>query len=327
MPKFSQYAGILGASWPDIEKHVTVDTANLNMFTFFNSPDIAGTYVLVVDSGKYVYATATGTAGLVIGAFPAGSLLIIKNLGKIIGHGGNGANGAAGPNVDGVAGAVGGPAISTTLNIEVESDTGHIGGGGGGGGSGGIANITTASPGGGGGAGGGTGGTIGLVGSTAVGVNCSRSSGGGMVIPASNSLSFFVDEEKVQGVPNVTASIGGVAAATVGGNQGNRIQNSGTTGSLLNDVDGGAPGAGFTTNAGVNGAGNGFGGRGVLLALSGAGTGGGGGGWGGAGGAGGTQGSNAGGAGGAAGKAVDLGGASITWIGGFPTGQVFGVVS
>jgi hypothetical protein len=94
---------------------------------------------VTINSGVYVYSTSTGAYAFQTGVtFPAGSVLRLINNGIILGMGGSGGGGGnPSVNVNGVAGAVGGPAMLIQHAIQI-TNNGSIAGGGGGGGGGGA---------------------------------------------------------------------------------------------------------------------------------------------------------------------------------------------
>lgn len=162
---------------------ITSSVSDLNLRTWATGAGWNGTSkaTITVNSGVYIWATSTGTAGMTInGSWPGGCFLV--NNGYIMGKGGNAVSCAAG--------ATGGPAISLGVSCTITNNS-YIAGGGGGGGSG--------TGGGGGGAGGGngtrwphgpcygmpgsagTGGTIGSAGSGGSGYT--SGGGGGRILP------------------------------------------------------------------------------------------------------------------------------------------------
>ena len=102
---------------------------------------------LTINSGIYVYSTATGTPAINVTGFTAGDTVTIVNNGYIMGMGGRGSDYSTN-NV-----TSGGNAISLAFNSSIINNS-YIGGGGGGGGC-----DASGGGGGGGGAGGGAGGT------------------------------------------------------------------------------------------------------------------------------------------------------------------------
>lgn len=264
-----------------------------------------------IGAGVYIYSTSTSTPAFSTGTLPVGSTVSITNLGYILGMGGLGGGYPA------VNGASGGPALSTTLNITIDNQSGYIGGGGGGGGGNSSDQGGVVFHAGGGGAGGGQGGTSyypiapttaaggagggpglsGSNGSLAGGTNGSGG-GGGRIIPGASRTG-----------PTPT---GGGWTPGFGGQAGG----TGTAGVV---VGGGTSGAGGGAgNAGGNGTGE--------LAT------GGGGGWGASGGNSSSYsqaytGTPVLGTGGAGGPALKLNNKTVTWVGGTAsTSRVYGAI-
>lgn len=160
----------------------TTNTSNVALNLAAISGYIAGKsdITVTVNSGIYIYSTATGTPALAFSNGTTGDTLNLVNNGYIMGRGGNGGTADVSN-----AGFAGGNAISLSYNITINNTnaSAYIGGGGGGGAS--------ASNGGGGGAGAGNGGTgrggasagtgggVGAKGSNATACNCGGGGGGG----------------------------------------------------------------------------------------------------------------------------------------------------
>jgi hypothetical protein len=280
------------------EQTVTL-AANTTNYTFDTSklfsyiPGITDA-ILVVNSGVYVYATATNAPALTIGAFDAADTVKIINNGFIMGKGGDGlaASGAEGS----VAGNPGGPALNLGYSISLTNNSYIAGGGGGGAITGGGSNgLGGGGAGGGNGAGtgpfyfGGAGGGPGQVGANGTSTsgnfpNYGGGGGGGRVLPGTGGAGGTF--------PNRPQGGGAGGGSTVGGYGGG----SGTAG-------------GSAGNPGADGG---------IYSI------GGGGGWG-------ARGGNTGGtrfvggaAGGPGGKAINLNGYTVTYI---TTGTLYGAVS
>ena len=97
---------------------------NLNLFTAFGSPTVAGNYEWT-NNGDI--RSSTGTWAVLTGTFPVGSTLTIINNGYIRGRGGNGGN-------DGLTGSAGKIALYMQYPMTLYNAGGYIYGGGGGGG-------------------------------------------------------------------------------------------------------------------------------------------------------------------------------------------------
>jgi hypothetical protein len=109
--------------------------------------------VATINSGIYVSSNSTGTPALTVnGSFPNGVRLV--NNGFVVGMGGNGgAGGVSNTTAAPTAGAVGGPALSAQVLVEIDNSGTIAGGGGGGGGGAGALSFTNILYGGGGGGG------------------------------------------------------------------------------------------------------------------------------------------------------------------------------
>jgi hypothetical protein len=279
------------------EQTVTL-AANTTNYTFDTSklfsyiPGITDA-ILVVNSGVYVYATATNQTALTIGAFDAADTVKIVNNGFIMGAGGNGGVKSAG--------GVGGPCMSLGNNISLTNNS-FIGGGGGGGGSPGGGSFDLFS-GGGGGAGGGNGGSSsgGIPGGTGGGPGATGTNGG-------RQNGAFASSGGGGGGGRIMPGVGGLGSTPSRGGQGG----------------GAGGGGGAYTQGAAGGTGGSAGGQGGDVSGGGGSPSpsGGGGGWGARGGNG--SGSYGFGAGGAGGKAINLNGRTITYI---ATGTIYGAVS
>ena len=281
---------------------------------------------LEINSGVYVYSTATTNAGLIVGPFDSGDTVSIVNNGYIIGRGGNGGN--SNPvstfGVTPPAAQAGGPAINLNYPVSITNNS-YIAGGGGGGRGGYSA--------GGGGAGGGTGGTaiIGALSQTggAGGAPGSAGSNGGNITSGDYRKGSGGGGGRI--IPG-TGGAGGdgntaVAMYGRGGQDGG-----GGGGGIYAGGDGRSYGGGGGGRAGggAGGAGiSGITGRDGTTSAGGRGWGdpyynggGGGGPWGGSGGASDSNANSF--AGAAGGKAVNLNGHTVTWV---ATGTRYGAIS
>lgn len=317
---------------------------NLRTWALANGWDGTTAAEITVASGVYIWSNNIAVPAMRIdGTWPGGVTLV--NNGFIMGKGGNGLT--YGSSIANASPQSGGPAIVSTIPISVNCTNGYIGGGGGGGG-GRIysqAGLYTPTEAGGGGAGGGAGGS--LYGDPAQSGSASYWAGG-----AGGSIgSAGANAQALPGGPNASASlaVGGgggrimPGARTAGerydGNttaelqafpgRGGQAGGTGCHGLVFNFKDatpkyvvagygGGAGEAGESTQTGIDN----FQGSG------------GGGGWGASGGNGGAFGSQADSSdygwrvlGGLGGAAISASGNAITWIGGFPSGRIFGAVS
>ena len=132
---------------------ISVDTADVDVFTLAGSPATAVDVSLTINAGVTVYQSG-GSAALRTGSFPAGSKDTLVNRGTICGAGGAGGAGGSSVSPGGHNGSTGGDAIRHEgQTLEIDNSAGYIYGGGGGAGGGGA----TSSGGGGGGGGGGRG--------------------------------------------------------------------------------------------------------------------------------------------------------------------------
>jgi hypothetical protein len=284
-------------------------TANASLNLSGISGYIAGIsdITVTVNSGVYLYATSTGSAGLGISGGTTGDTLTIVNNGFIIGQGGNGYY--ARPSV--IQATSGGPALSIPINATINNTNGSAYIAGGGGGGAGRSGYTGA---GGGGAGGGAGGN----GDNGTTNGAAGGGGGGLGAVGGNGAAST----------NTTAASGGGSGGG-GSGQGNNAKgtnsNSGGGGGggriLPGSGGAGGVGSGYTRgNGGAGGSANAVGANGTVTSIT-SGAGGGGGGWGASGGAGASGGTP-----GSGGRAVQLNGRSVTWVSGNTT-RVYGAVS
>jgi hypothetical protein len=110
-------------------------------------------YVVVINSGVIITASATSADAFDTGTLFAGATLKLINQGFIVGASGAGGAGSENDNTGpGIAGSNGGPALNIQVDTTLDNLTGLIGGGGGGGGGGGS-DLGNDGGGGGGGAG------------------------------------------------------------------------------------------------------------------------------------------------------------------------------
>jgi hypothetical protein len=269
---------------------------------------------VTVNSGVYIWSDNTSVPALTIdGNFPNG--LVIENYGYIMGRGGNAGNaGNAVPSLQNVAGQNGGPAILTSVELNINSSNGYIGGGGGGGASY-INDVNGYTVGGGGGQGGGiggvgyfsgnfaqggAGGSIGNSGANGTAVsgpdfNIFGGGGGGRVFPG-------------VGAPAVTNQQGGGIGGTGGGSGACSLafnvtpKSSGAGGSA--GVAGGSPLVYKNVYPHGGAGGGGFGAAGGGISFNNSET-----------------------PASSGGPSIQtINGVTVTWIGGFPTNRVFGAV-
>jgi len=265
---------------------------------------------VTVNSGVYVYATATSNTGLDISGGTTGDTLTVVNNGFIMGMGGNaaGASGSSkfGSNSGGRAMNIASLGISSTT---ITNTSGYIGGGGGGGGYGNGGGGFEGN-GGGGGAGGGNGGS-GSVNQFKAGIFTAPGGTGGNPGASGNNGSANAADRSIG-----SGGGGGGRIMPGTGGAGGTFPSAGNTFGRGGGAGGGGAGGGGA-NGGAGGSAGGGGGTGGIYG------GGGGGGYGASGG----NGSGAP-AGSAGGKAVNTGSISITWTGGSAsTSRVYGAVS
>ncbi len=152
---------------------ISANTTSYNLFTAAGSPVAPALVVCTVASGVTVGTLSTGT-------FPAGSVLKLVNLGKIVGGGGYGGHGGSssgrGQHTAPGAGGDGGDAIVLGHDLEFDNGSGYIFAGGGGGG--GAAALYVFSSEGGGGGGGGSGYPGGAAGTKGIGFDADGTDGG-----------------------------------------------------------------------------------------------------------------------------------------------------
>lgn len=279
---------------------------------------------LEINSGVYVYSTATTNAGLIVGPFDSGDTVSIVNNGYIIGRGGNGGD------VD-LNGNPGGDALEIETAVSITNNS-YIAGGGGGGAGVRILNNDSISASGGGGAGGGVGGvnngvaggaggapgSAGSNGTYSTSTSRGRGGGGGRILPGSGGSGDAVTADRDNPATGGTGGFGGGAGgggaagagAVAQSNQLTFIHRSAASGGGGGwGASGGASITGSSTNAsspiGGNGGGsnnNGSDGTGTFGAVD--------------------SGYNR--TGGAGGKCVNLNGNSVTWV---ATGTRYGAIS
>lgn len=315
---------------------------NLRTWAIANGWNGTSAVEITVAAGVYIWSDNVAIPAMRIdGAWPGG--LVIVNNGFIMGKGGKGATSSA--SVAGCAAQSGGPAIVSTVAFSINSSAGYIGGGGGGGASrvgyneetGWYGPMSSGGGGAGGGAGGdyyndvtgnlkywmygGAGGSIGAPGADSPqwdGTFAAGGGGGGRIMPGSRTAGYQVDG--ADGQYSRWSGKGGTAGGT--GASTAAINYKGDNPKYICAGYGGGPAeAGQSMHTGVNYN------SGTIFGA------GGGGGWGAAGGAAGTY-SNVGDSNdigyatsyGLGGAAISASGNAITWIGGFPSGRVFGAV-
>jgi hypothetical protein len=145
-------------------------TADYDVFTRAGSPSLAVNVIVTVSAGQIVYnSIGVPLQGAMWQSqpFAAGSVITIVNNGYIVGFSGSGGAGGVGDNGRGIAGTVGGIAISLLNDWSIDNTYGYIfaGGQGGKGGDGGSARGTSLR----GGTGGGGQGLLGLDGGSFAG--------------------------------------------------------------------------------------------------------------------------------------------------------------
>ena len=134
---------------------VSANVDGVNLFTAFSSPTLPAQFIYIINSGVIVGSTnSTIPAIAVPNSFPAGSEILIKNNGQIIGMGGAGGNGGTEDNNGITVGLPGGDSIDISRDVSIDNTNGDIFGGGGGGGGGGAESCADLWAGGGGGGGG-----------------------------------------------------------------------------------------------------------------------------------------------------------------------------
>jgi hypothetical protein len=134
IPGLSPLIGFLGGILT-VNVNISSSTTNVNLFTLCGSPTSPGIYNITINSGVIVGSTSTGTAAIVSGTFPTGSIVNLINNGSVYGK--EGAGGTLG-----ATGSAGGPAMSLSYDITITNGSGSIFGGGGGGGSGGTVSAS-----------------------------------------------------------------------------------------------------------------------------------------------------------------------------------------
>jgi len=119
--------------WPGIYFYTHVGLGyNMSIYNAFGSPTAPATY-LFTNNGT-IGSNSVDVAALVVGAFPAGSKVILVNNGRIQGMGGAGGE-FNGDQTEIPAGA-GGPALDCDWGVEIQNNAQIWGGGGGGGAAG-----------------------------------------------------------------------------------------------------------------------------------------------------------------------------------------------
>lgn len=299
----------------------TTQNASINLNSIGGYSAGKSNITININSGVYLYATSTGNYGLSISGGTSGDTLAIVNNGYIMGQGGVG-----GAITNGSGSGGGGPAMNLSLtgitSVSFTNGSGYIGGGGGGAGAAsGFSQyyFSISQCGGGGGAGGGAGGGgfndsygqwtyyggagggPGQAGSGSYNpvlrdgygnpyyMNWGGGGGGGRILPGSAQSDRL-------GASGLGGTAGGSGAGSPGSTKASAARGGGGGGPGQNG-QAGQPGGGF-------GAGN---------------AGGGGGGWGASGGSSNQYGGSGG------GKAINLNGATISWVSG--SAQVYGAVS
>lgn len=115
---------------------ISANVNNLNLFVLSGSPTEAVNIELTIDAAVVVGSTTTTSAALTTGALPLGSTVMIINMGRIQGAGGNGGAGSGVNNhgTPGSPGGSGGTALELFAQTSIQNANGEIYGGGGGGG-------------------------------------------------------------------------------------------------------------------------------------------------------------------------------------------------
>lgn len=211
----------LGGGLPSYNITISSNVQNPNISTLLTSAGWNGTSAfsgtITVSPGVVVGSASTGTPGMVIPTFPAGTkiTLVIGSGSYISGKGGNGGNGGG----SGQSGFAGGTGLQTSWALSI-NNLGTIQGGGGGGGG---ANFGGAPPGNGSGGGGGGGGnSVGSGGSGSAPVACCNpggNPGGTGTLTAGGSASGGAWQGGAGGNPGNggSGSAGGGSAGGTGG--------------------------------------------------------------------------------------------------------------
>lgn len=113
---------------------ISSTASNLNIRTLLDAAGYSGlplNLVVTINNGVDVYSTSSGTAALVTGTIPVGSVLTLINNGDIRGKGGNGGDQPL--SGGGQAAENGGDALSLSYDIRINNANGIIFGGGAGG--------------------------------------------------------------------------------------------------------------------------------------------------------------------------------------------------
>lgn len=238
---------------------IASNETDVDIYARAGSPAGAVTVSVTVNAGVVVEASSTATPAMSFAGFAAGSIVVLTNLGYIIGKGGDGGRGASGSvssadntsSTGATNGRNGGTALKAPglgVTFTIFNASGFIwGGGGGGGGGGALANYPAVSGsgggGGGGGAGGGKGGDEGVASADANTARGTAGTNGG-----NGSLG-------VLGAGGTAATYGGGSTAGVGGAGGDYGANgvdgtSGGAGEVAHGVKG-TPGKAIDLNANV----------------------------------------------------------------------------
>lgn len=230
---------------------ISANSANANIFSLAGSPSVASYVVVTINSGVDVYSTSSTTPALRTGSFPAGSIMIINNNGRILGQGGNGAAGQGSGSFNvwtsGIQGQKGGDALELNMSVSINNLGSIFGGGGGGSSAPTFHGVGVAACGGGGGGGQGYGTSLGgPVGACIAGYSTSRTPGGngningpgGGGASGGNSNGFTSEGGGAGGAwgkPGANSGVGipragwGAGAATAGGAAGNSVKRNGFT--------------------------------------------------------------------------------------------------
>lgn len=115
--------------------YISVNTFNVNLRVLhdeqYTTPQSGDTVTFIVEPGVWVGSLSTSLPSADVGTWPGGVTLLLRNNGRIQGHGGNGGAQDFSPGGDGLPG---GTALYTRATISVENNGEIFGGGGGGGG-------------------------------------------------------------------------------------------------------------------------------------------------------------------------------------------------
>lgn len=203
---------------------ISENEVDVDIYARAGSPAGAVTVAVTVGLGVVVSASSTAAPAMSFVGFAAGSIIVLTNLGYIIGKGGKGGNGAGGSvssadntqSAGATNGRNGGPAIKCPgvgVTFTIFNASGRIWGGGGGGGGGGAlaAYPAVSGSGGGGGGGGAGGGEGGEPGVAAADSNVARGNPGTNGAPGSLGTN---------GTGGTATTYGGGSTSGVGGNGG-----------------------------------------------------------------------------------------------------------